>query len=180
MKNRSGFTLLEMMVAIGVLGILAILTAPRLMDHLSNMRVKATARDIYSALQTAKLEAVKENETVVVLFSPGAYSVEGKIGGYQLFVDDGAGGGTAGNQVQDGSESSMMAVAMPKEVSLISASFTDGSVTTDKVGFTGQGLPADSFSGNVELRTSNRWYRINLSVAGNINMQKSDDGVNWS
>jgi type IV fimbrial biogenesis protein FimT len=179
-QNRSGFTVMEMVVAIGILGILVLIAAPNLLAQRPNMKVKATARDIYSAFQHARLEAVEENETVVVTFTPGAFSDEGGIGSYRLFVDDGAGGGTAGNQVQDGGEASLMTVAMPQAVSLISAAFTDGSVTVDEVGFTGQGLPADSFYGNVEVRTRTRWYRINLSVSGTVSMEQSDDGINWS
>lgn len=172
---------MELVVVIGILGLLALMAAPNLLAQRTNLRVKATARDIYSAFQRAKLEAVEENETVVVAFTPGAFSAEGGVGSYQLFVDDGAGvGGTAGNQVQDGSEASFMAIAMPSEVSLIRASFTDGLVTTAKVGFSGQGLPVDSFSGSVVVRTSARWYRINLSVTGSINIQQSDDGNIWS
>lgn len=176
----SGFTLVELILVIGVLAIVATIGAPRLHDQLTNLKIKATARDIYSAFQQAKLEAVEENETVVLLFSQGTFSPEGGVGGYRLFMDDGAGGGTAGNLIQDGSESSLMTFSMPKKVSLISAAFTDGTDTKEGVGFTGRGLPADSFSGNVEVRTRNRWYRIELSVAGNIKMQKSADGVNWS
>lgn len=178
MKSKAaGFTLVELMVVIGVLGIMAAIGAPRLMDQLTNLTIKAAARDIYSALQQAKLEAVKENETVVVLFSTGTFSPDGAVGGYRLFVDDGAGGGAAENLNQDGSEASLMTIAMPKKVSLTDATFTGG---INMVGFTGQGLPFNSLSGKIEVRTSDRWYRINLSVAGNINMQKSDDGVNWS
>lgn len=181
MKHKaSGFTLVEMVLVIAMLGILATIAAPRFKDQLTNLKIKAAARDIYSAFQQAKLEAVKENKPVAVVFSQGAFTPEGSVGGYQLFVDDGAGGGTADNLNRDGSESSLLTFSMPKKVSLISAVFTDGTDTKEGVRFTGHGLPADSFSGKVEVRTSNRWYRINLSVAGNINMQKSGDGVNWS
>lgn len=167
---------MELIVVIGIVGILALVGGPRLMDHMINMKVKAAARDIYSVLQQAKLEAVKENETVAVKFSPGTFSPDGAVGSCILFVDNGAGGGTADNLDKDGNEALLMMISMPKKVSLISASFSG----LPKVGFTGQGLPFNSSSGNIKIRTSDRWYRINLSVAGNINMQKSIDGVNWS
>ena len=179
-SDDSGLTLMELVVVIAILAITAAVGVPKLKDQLSQQRLKSTARDIYAAYQLAKLDAVKDNENVVVLFSPAAYLPEGNNGVYQLFADNGAGGGTAGNMVQDGSEPTLMSVTMSNGVSLISAAFTDGVATTDKVGFDGQGLPAGSFSGVVVVRTADRWYRVNLSVAGNVNMQISDDGVNWS
>jgi len=176
LKN-SGFTVIELILVIGILGIVAGFGAPLLKDHLTNMKAKAAARDIYSAFQTAKLEAVKENESVAAVFTTGTYSPGGAVGGFQLFVDNGAGaGGTAEDLALNGSESSIITVVMPKKVSLVTAVFTAG----NGVNFTGQGLPLNSSSGNVVVRTSNRWYRINLSPAGNINMQKSADGLIWS
>ena len=178
--NHSGFTVTELILVIGVFAIIAVIAGPNFKNQLSNQKLKATARNIYSALQQAKLEAVEENETVAVAFSPAAYSPNGNSAQYQLFLDDGAGGGTAGNLSKESGEALLATITMPKGISLISASFTDGSVTTDKVGFTGQGLPLGSYSGSVQVRTDSRWYRISLSVAGNVKTEISDDGINWS
>jgi type IV fimbrial biogenesis protein FimT len=107
------------------------------------------------------------------------YAAAGGVGSYQLFVDNVA----PEDMNIDGGEPILSTIAMPKGVSLISASFKVGGANPPKqaAGFDGRGLPAESFIGNIQLRTSNRWYRISLSIAGNVTMEKSGDGgITWS
>jgi len=176
-KNQSGVTLIEVVVVIALLGILAGFAYPNFKSWIPNYKLKAAARDLVSNFQRAKMEAVKRNKWVVVSFTPGTYSSSGMVGSYQIFVDDGTGGGTARNFTRDGSELIITQIIMPKYVTLYAASFSGG---TTAAGFDGKGLPASSRIGNVKLRNNNsRYYKVTLSIAGNINVQKSNDGTNW-
>jgi Tfp pilus assembly protein FimT len=180
LKSHKGFTLMELVIIVSMVAVLSSVAMPRIIDQLSHQKLRATARDISSAFQQAKLQAVNDDENVVFQFSPAAYVPDGGVGSYLIFRDDGTGGGTPGNLSQDGGEPTLKTLAMPKGVSLISASFTDGSTTNSIGGFDGEGLSAGTRSGSVQVRTRDRWYRITLSVAGNVRMQISSDGIHWS
>lgn len=54
-----GFTFLEIMVVIAIIGILVGLSYPSLMNSMHTRALESTARDIASDLQWAKLQAVK-------------------------------------------------------------------------------------------------------------------------
>lgn len=76
LKEESGFSLLELMVAFAVFAILGAATVPNLKTWLRTYRTKSAARDLYSNLQTAKIGSVKENRQWKVTFtSGGSYSV---------------------------------------------------------------------------------------------------------
>jgi type IV fimbrial biogenesis protein FimT len=59
--NRSGFTLIELMVIIGILAIMGAIAIPLFSRVLPGYKLKTAARDVYSNMQFAKLEAVKRN-----------------------------------------------------------------------------------------------------------------------
>lgn len=71
-KRQSGFTALELLVTIGIIGILAAITIPGFMTWLPNYRLKGAARDIYSNLQLAKMGAIRSNADRTITFGPGA------------------------------------------------------------------------------------------------------------
>lgn len=177
LKRQTGFTLIELMVVIGIIAIMAGFAVPAIMNWLPNYRLKAAARDLYSNMQKAKLEAVKRNKDVIIIFTPGAYNPSGQVGSYQVFVDDGTGGGTAGNGVKDGTEPIITTVNMPKNVSLYSANYS-GNTTT---GYTSRGLPWNNRWGRVEFQNNNsRYYQITLSSAGSLRIKTGNDGSNWN
>ncbi len=54
-KNSSGFTLIEIMVVIVILGILAALVVPKIMSRPDEARIVAAKQDINSLIQALKL-----------------------------------------------------------------------------------------------------------------------------
>jgi type IV fimbrial biogenesis protein FimT len=64
-----GFTLIELMVAIAVLGILITLAAPSFNGFIDRYRVKRAADTISAFLINTKSEAVKRNTTVRAVFN---------------------------------------------------------------------------------------------------------------
>ena len=178
LQKSSGFTLIELMIAIGIISILASIAVPAVINWLPNYKLKAAARDLYSNMQKAKLEAVKRNTDAVISFVPGVFSPGGHVGSYQVFVDDGSGVGTAGDGIRNGTEPIISTVTMPKYVCLVSANF---SLATSAAGYNSRALPFKSRIGNVQFRNNNsRWYKVTLSAAGNLKLEISNDGINWS
>jgi type IV fimbrial biogenesis protein FimT len=59
--NQSGFSLVELLVAIVILGILMAVAAPALSSWVQNAQIRATADSIQNGLQLARGEAVRLN-----------------------------------------------------------------------------------------------------------------------
>lgn len=91
MRKNSGFTVVELLTAIGIIAILAAVAVPNIIGWLPNYRLSSAARDIYSNLQSAKMTAIRNNGDCAVAFNVGA-------GTYQI-VSGGNDGdyGTAGD-----------------------------------------------------------------------------------
>ncbi|MBT6338862.1 MAG: type II transport protein [Desulfobacula sp.] len=169
-KNKKAFSLLELLVVILIIAISITFGLPSLTEMVNNQRLKGTARDIFSIFKKAKQEAIRRNTNVVISITPASYSPDGMKGSYLVFVDDGKGTGTAENSILDGDEEILTNVSMPQKVSLISSTFTGSPKTT---AFNSRGLPTKL--GDVRLRNSIRWYKISLSIAGNVKMDISKD-----
>ncbi len=75
MKNNSGFTIMELMTVIAVIGILSAIAIPNMIAWRTNHQLSATAREVLSVINGARLEAIKNNATVTVSFDAGAREV---------------------------------------------------------------------------------------------------------
>jgi type IV fimbrial biogenesis protein FimT len=142
---RWGFTTLELLVVLFILVVLSAIAFPNLSGWARNQRLKGAARDLMSHFQFARLEAIKRSTTIALAFNPG----DGGVGNYTVFVDDGAGGGTPGNLIQDNeAEATLRRAIMPVGVTLESTTFTN-----DRAGYNARGFPVLGNGGTVRLRT---------------------------
>ena len=64
MNAQRGFSLIELMVGIVILGVLMAMAVPRFSDWLRNARVRTSAEAMQNGLQLARAEAVRRNATV--------------------------------------------------------------------------------------------------------------------
>ena len=85
-EGSSGFTLTELLVALGILMLLAGTAIPPLMGHLRAERVRGAAIAMRSLLQRARAEAATRAANVAVVFDP-------PLAGRGIEVPGGAGGG---------------------------------------------------------------------------------------
>jgi type IV fimbrial biogenesis protein FimT len=70
--SHKGFTLMELMITVVVLGILAAIALPSFQSILEGRRLVGAADDLYSNLQFARSEAIKRNETIRFQITTGA------------------------------------------------------------------------------------------------------------
>jgi type IV fimbrial biogenesis protein FimT len=61
-----GFTILELMVAVAIVGILAAVGTPSLISVIATQRVKSATFDMYATLNIARSEAIKRNTVVTI------------------------------------------------------------------------------------------------------------------
>jgi prepilin-type N-terminal cleavage/methylation domain-containing protein len=72
MRKNSGFTLMELMVVIALIGVLASLAVPEYINWLPRYRAKKAAMELSGQLHKVKLKAVKENRPHGVYFDPNS------------------------------------------------------------------------------------------------------------
>jgi len=77
MWKRDGFTIIELIIVIAVIGIIAAVSVPNFLSYLPDARLKSAARDLYSNLQQAKISAIKSNKQWAIVFNAdaGVYEV---------------------------------------------------------------------------------------------------------
>jgi prepilin-type N-terminal cleavage/methylation domain-containing protein len=68
MRKNTGFSLLELMVVIGIIAILSTIAVPGIIGWLPKHRVGSAARDVKSTLEFARSNAIKTNRDVRVEF----------------------------------------------------------------------------------------------------------------
>ncbi len=77
LRDRKGWTLIELMIAIAIIGIISAFAIPGYLAGMPLRRLKADAMDITSNLKYAKMKAVQRNINVGVYFNSGGSVVNG-------------------------------------------------------------------------------------------------------
>lgn len=81
LSRESAFTLLDMITALALSGILAAIAIPNLAGQLPTYRLNTAARQVQSELHRIKSQAVAQNtEHRAVFLPPSSYRIEKKIG----------------------------------------------------------------------------------------------------
>jgi type IV fimbrial biogenesis protein FimT len=68
-RRARGFTLIELMIGLVLLGVLLVLAMPSFSQMLQNMKLRTTAETILTGLQSARAEALKRNQRVEFLLT---------------------------------------------------------------------------------------------------------------
>lgn len=68
MRNSKGFTLIELIIAMVIMGVIAAIGTPNFLSYLANYKLKAAANELYSCMQFARISAVKQNKEWAVVY----------------------------------------------------------------------------------------------------------------
>ena len=161
MQKQTGFTLVELLIVIGMIALISLIAIPNVIGMLPDYRLRSAAHDLFSNFQKAKLEAVKRNINTAVCFSAG---------GYTVFVD------ADDDFVQDGGEDVVVATNWSdyKDVSVTLGNVTfDNSSGQPCIAFQPNGIPVDngggSASGTAPIdNTNGKVTNVMVTQAGNI------------
>jgi len=155
--SHQGFTFLELVVVIAIIGLFAAIAALSIPGWRANITLKTTARDIISSFQFARVEAAKRNSEILVQVTVGGAGV----GDCTVFIDNGQGGGTADDSTPNGGEA-IRVLDLPSRVSI-------SSTTISPYVFNTRGIPT-SGGGTVTLTNGDKTYNVILSPAGAIGL----------
>jgi type IV fimbrial biogenesis protein FimT len=75
MRQPAGFSLIELMIAIVIMGILMTLGIPAFTTYINNAKLRATSQSFHSLVQTARTEAVRRNANVDFLLTNNDFSI---------------------------------------------------------------------------------------------------------
>jgi type II secretion system protein H len=74
-KNARGFTLVELLIALMIMGIMAAIAVPRLSGLIKNYKLANATRVVWLDLHRAKMMAIKQGKTMRVDFTATSYNI---------------------------------------------------------------------------------------------------------
>ena len=160
MRNRSGFTLAELMVVICIISVTVALGVPNYLEWLPRARAKNAVMDLVGELQRVKLRAIKENQSMCIFLQQGNDS-------YYVISDNGPNNSCDGPTTAGGDD--------PVEKTVILTDYGSGvqydTVSTNTVSFDSRG-----YCNVVQLVITNQGntasYQVQTSLAGGIIVDK--------
>jgi len=83
MRKNSGFTMIEVIIVIALMGIITAIAVPNFLSWIPEKRLRSASDDLFSNLLYTKMQAIKNNVdwAVVFNFSGNSYTVQSDYGG---------------------------------------------------------------------------------------------------
>ncbi len=176
-KNNNGFTFIELVIIVVVIGIMAAISAPVFLSWKPDMRLKAATRDLYGAVMKAKGAAVKRNMNCALTFNQNVPTTGTTTYAYIVYVDT-----DTDFQYDDGEDIIVQVQQWPKDVSLDitkgggdGLTFTNDNAGKPAIAFQPTAIPTASgggfANGSAFLKNTNgRESSVVISQAGNISI----------
>jgi type IV fimbrial biogenesis protein FimT len=135
MKNSKGFSLLETIVVMAILAILSSIAVPSLISQRNNANIRDAVSMIRGDFEMARSRAIRENAFVSVIINTD---------GYMIFIDNGSGGGGAGNTEYDGDERILCTRKFPAGIQIDFAQTTFTANNAKRPRFNGRGYSTNN------------------------------------
>ena len=189
MHGTRGFTLVELMVTIGVAAILVGLAVPSFQNLTRDSSMTATANDLLVSMQLARSEAIKRHLAVTVCHSPDpnaeppACGVDGWQDGWLVFVDATDANPDPNGVIDDG-EQVLQAARGFERYRITATAGQNSAPLEDRITFLGSGYPEGDVPGGRNLllcddRHSDSAGRVlNISQTGRTQVRKRSDYQN--
>ena len=71
MRKQAGFTVMELLTVVAIIGVMAGLAISSGIEWLPKHRLKSAANDLFSNMQRARMMAIKENRNWIIVFDRG-------------------------------------------------------------------------------------------------------------
>lgn len=131
MRRDSGFTAFEVAIALAIVAILSTIVMPSFLKWLQAHRLRGAAINLVADLEMAKVRAIREGSFVAIQLAADNYSV---------FLDNGDGGGTAGDMIRNGTEGFIQYRQLPAGVQVVLGEVT---LANYRMRFNSRGLAPD-------------------------------------
>jgi type IV fimbrial biogenesis protein FimT len=170
MQNKTGqrgFTLIEILVVMVVLGLLMAIGIPSFLSWLPNKRINAAARDLHGAIVTAKGQASKCNRNCNLVFNQ---VIGGTTYAYVLFVD------CDGDSEYDAGEQIVIRQQWPQGVWLSATTLPTNDDGLPSISFKPNSIPTGNGGGLANgtatlTNTDGRNVAIVVNRSGNVRIQ---------
>lgn len=179
LKSSKGFTLIELMVTISVLGLLLMAVVPNVASAMQDTRARGIAEHLLQGLNKARIEAIKHNRAVrfslVDQISDGC-ALSSKSGAWVVSIDSPS--GRCGQPASTETEPRIIQTFAPKdrfrEVTIQGLDSSDASAKEGAT-FNGYGQLETASGALVRIDISHpgpsaRLFRIEVSPAGGVRL----------
>lgn len=170
MKTETGFTLIELMVAVAVFAITATFAVPSFMDFIRNNRLAANTNELVASLHVARAEAVKRKVIISVCGSSDSASCNTTSweNGWIVFADVDADG------VVDSGVDEIITVQnhIGETNTLRGLNFSN----LGRIQYNGRGVVDSTGTFKVCDSRGNKYAKaININVTGRVRLATDDD-----
>lgn len=170
-RNSSGFTLIELMVAVLLLTIVMITAVPYMRSILQNNRVTAATNDLITVLNLARSEAIKRGVTITVC--PAANSNYTSCGNnwssdWIIFVDPDGNGAFANNASEP-----LLRVQQMDASMVVSTTPAVSMASYSGQGFAAAGTANLVFSIAASNCTANHARTVSINAVGRISVTEA-------